>query len=130
MSPTSCGSCPFCGTSGSMRQICPELYVWGGVPFGCRQCGGGIFQRAQSDPALDEYWESDPVNEEVYTIAEVRAAFTRKYERYLACLRNGASGKKALLEVGCGSGIFLEVALRHGWSVYGLDTSQEAVELA
>ena len=112
-----------------MRQICAERYVWAGVPFGCEQCGGAIFQRAQSDRAPEEFWEDDPVNERIYSIPEVRAAFTRKYERYLACLSNGASGKKALLEIGCGSGIFLEAALRHGWSVYGLDISQQAVEL-
>lgn len=36
----------------------------------------------------------------------------------------------SLLDVGTGSGVFLQVAARHGWRATGLDFSREAAELA
>jgi len=113
-----------------MRQICHERFVWGGVPFACLKCGGGYFQRFASQYAHDDYWEGDTVNERIYTVPEVRRAFTRKFERHLKILERSRNGTKNLLEVGCGSGIFLETASKHGWKVHGLDISPQAVGLA
>lgn len=124
-------ACRICGQIATLQQICGEQYVRGGIPFTCVQCGAGYFYPTTLDPAVDDYWEGDPVNKRVYTIPEVRAAFARKYERYLVLLDETSwrNGKKNLLEVGCGSGIFLEPASRHGWLVHGLDVSRQAVDL-
>ncbi len=122
-------ACYYCGAVGGSRQICTEKYAWGGIPFSCARCGGAIFRRTISSATSDEYWEGDAVNEKVYTIPEVRRAFAQKYERYLTLFNNGNGAGSRLLEIGCGSGIFLEAALRHGWVVHGLDVSAQAVEL-
>src|SRR5438270_11254393 len=122
--------CPFCRTKSSIRQICSEEFVLGGVPFACVQCGGGYFQRFKAESAPDEYWEGDAVNEKVYAIPEVRSAFARKFDRHLKMLNHSSSGANNLLEIGSGSGIFLETAAKRGWKVHGLDISQQAVELA
>src|SRR5262245_60681969 len=53
----------------------------------------------------------------------------RTYEQWLdAVERHHARGR--LLDVGCGTGLFLAVARRRGWDVRGVDGSVEATEYA
>jgi 2-polyprenyl-3-methyl-5-hydroxy-6-metoxy-1,4-benzoquinol methylase len=123
-------ACIYCSASAAIRQVCDEKYVSDGVPFSCGRCGGAFFRRTLSSANSDEYWEGDLVNEQVYALEEVRRAFAKKYAWYLTRLDHIPGLVKNLLEVGCGSGIFLEVAAKRGWKVHGLDISQQAVELA
>ena len=114
-----------------MALVCVEGSVTGGVPWRCARCGGSYFQRQHEEVDPGEYWESDQVNEQVYTIDTVRGAFGLKYERYLRRLRMPVNGAKPrMLEVGCGSGIFLDAATRFEWDVHGLDISPRAIALA
>ena len=134
MKNTAGAVCPYCLTNGTVRPVCDERYVWGGRPFSCSTCGGSYFHRTRPATSSDEYWTSDTVNETVYTVPEVRRAFTQKYDRYLSLIERGegpANGKeRKLLEIGCGSGIFLETASCYGWLVHGVDVSPLAVDLA
>jgi 2-polyprenyl-3-methyl-5-hydroxy-6-metoxy-1,4-benzoquinol methylase len=123
--------CPLCGASASVVLICAEQEVDGGVVFRCTTCKGAYFHRQCEEVDPGEYWENDPVNEQVYMIDTVREAFGRKYERYLRRLRMPFNGAKPrVLEVGCGSGIFLNAATRFRWDVHGLDISPHAIALA
>jgi 2-polyprenyl-3-methyl-5-hydroxy-6-metoxy-1,4-benzoquinol methylase len=123
-------TCPFCGSNGSLQQIGSGKYLWGGIVFGCRGCGGAYFSRQIADDTADDYWEGDLANQKIYDVPEVRAAFAKKFGRYLKLLDAGNGSAKNLLEVGCGSGIFLQEASRKGWNVVGLDISAQAVKLA
>src|SRR5438132_14068281 len=80
---------------------------------------GAFFQRTTSAGISDDYWERDTVNEQAYAVPEVQEAFKRKYERNLSRLDEQNGNGKNLLEVGCGSGIFLRVAASRGWNVFG-----------
>jgi 2-polyprenyl-3-methyl-5-hydroxy-6-metoxy-1,4-benzoquinol methylase len=123
--------CPLCGTSGSVVPICAEHDVDGGIPFRCTTCKGGYFHRQLEEVDPGEYWENDQVNEQVYMIDAVREAFGRKYERYLRRLKvPQGEARPLMLEVGCGSGIFLDAAARFKWDVHGLDISPRAIVLA
>ena len=122
-------ACSYCGAVGGIRQICKAKYVCGGSPFSCAHCGGAFFSRTASAASSDEYWEGDPVNTQVYIVPEVREAFRRKYERYLAMLDGLRGSGENLLEVGCGSGIFLGQAAKWGWIGHGLDISPQAVQM-
>ncbi|MBB4258754.1 2-polyprenyl-3-methyl-5-hydroxy-6-metoxy-1,4-benzoquinol methylase [Bradyrhizobium sp. CIR3A] len=55
----------------------------------------------------------------------------REFERgHLARISKVVSPPGALLDVGTGSGLFLQVANRQGWRAIGLDFSSQAAELA
>lgn len=41
-----------------------------------------------------------------------------------------SKGLNRILDIGCGTGVFLEVAMSQGWDVYGIEISTKAVELA
>jgi SAM-dependent methyltransferase len=60
--------------------------------------------------------------------AETEAQQTPTYEE--ALLRIGLSSDQSVLEVGCGSGVFLELAERRGALVAGIDASEALVALA
>jgi 2-polyprenyl-3-methyl-5-hydroxy-6-metoxy-1,4-benzoquinol methylase len=122
-------ACVYCGAVGAIRQICEKKYVSGGLPFSCTRCGGSFFSRTVVAANSDEYWEEDPVNKQVYIVPEVREAFQKKYERYLAMLDGLRGSGTNLLEVGCGAGIFLAHAAKWGWVGYGLDISPQAVQM-
>jgi 2-polyprenyl-3-methyl-5-hydroxy-6-metoxy-1,4-benzoquinol methylase len=96
--------------------------------FGCRRCGGAYLEHT-SDSNIEDYWGDDLVNNAVYSSQVVQSAFRSKFDRYLRQLDRLSSGRKALLEVGCGWGMFLAEAVKHGWTVHGLDVSPQAVEL-
>jgi len=75
-----------------------------------------------SVPELKEYYQftyhDEPQN-----------PLVRQYERHLDLIeRHHAPGK--LLDLGCGTGLFLSVARRRGWEPFGVDESLEATDWA
>ena len=60
--------------------------------------------------------------------AETEAQQLPTYEE--AIRRIGLTAGQGVLEVGCGSGVFLEIAARRGAHVAGIDASEALVELA
>lgn len=49
---------------------------------------------------------------------------------HVAFLEHNASGnQKQLMDVGCGDGIFLEMAQSHGWDVWGIDLDEKSIEV-
>jgi SAM-dependent methyltransferase len=46
------------------------------------------------------------------------------------CARRSGAGEKLLLDIGCGSGMFLHLARKRGFASHGMDVSEAAVQLA
>ena len=97
--------CPECG----LFQMNP-LPAWGGTPG----CAPG-----------EDYAGFDLENYKKF-MAEFRIP---QYERDLALLQKHAPGGR-LLDIGCGMGEFLDVAVRGGFRVVGLEPSRTASEIA
>lgn len=53
----------------------------------------------------------------------------QQYEGHLALVERFKSPGR-ILDIGCGTGLFLSVARRRGWEVYGIDGSREATDHA
>ncbi|MEN8183231.1 MAG: class I SAM-dependent methyltransferase [Myxococcota bacterium] len=104
---------------------CRQVFLW---PLPSPEEIRGLFRefyttgQAGSLPELDGYYlycfDDSPAN-----------PLVRCYERWLAALeRHQPPGR--LLDVGCGTGLFLSVAQRRGWQVVGVDESPEGVKHA
>jgi ubiquinone/menaquinone biosynthesis C-methylase UbiE len=94
----------------------------------CRQCG-----LVYTDPRPDghdivETYQA--VEDPLYL--EERAGRVLTFEHHLKPLERitGPPNGRPLLDVGCYTGVFVEIAARHGWDAWGLEPSRWAVEQA
>lgn len=118
-------ACEFCKTN-----TCGQVAVEAGFPiYRCRSCGL-VQVRPLPESTADvnqSYWDVDLSNP---NIGKSRWGSQRVYEfgisRIEAVSKHVLKGQK-LLDVGCGMGMFLEMAIKHGVEPYGLDLTDEAV---
>lgn len=94
----------------------------------CRRCG-----LVYTNPRLDRYDIADTyeaVQDPLYL--EEREGRILTFEHHLRPLEHitGPPNGRPLLDVGCYTGIFVEIATRHGWDAWGLEPSHWAVEEA
>jgi 2-polyprenyl-3-methyl-5-hydroxy-6-metoxy-1,4-benzoquinol methylase len=94
----------------------------------CRQCG-----LVYTNPRLDEHdivGTYEAVEDPLYI--EEREGRVLTFQRHLKPLERiaGSPNGRPLLDVGCYTGVFVEIAARHGWDAWGVEPSHWAVEQA
>jgi SAM-dependent methyltransferase len=78
----------------------------------CSNCGLGRTVVPITPPGSQDYSTSDA------TVTRVRERYLgRIFRRYIQVLDSGG-----LLDIGCGSGLLLDIAERHGWRVRGVES--------
>jgi 2-polyprenyl-3-methyl-5-hydroxy-6-metoxy-1,4-benzoquinol methylase len=70
------------------------------------------------NPVLESYYE--------YAAIDPRSATFRDYKKALEAVEGQVSGR-SLLDVGCGTGFFLDYAIQRKWKVCGIDSSNENI---
>lgn len=127
-------------------------------PFRCDLCGGTCCKFLYADPAImgerfnlvacekcgllcthpqpDADFLTRLYSAQNYTGNTISGRYTHddsfsrnNHARVLAQLEERAPGRK-ILDVGCGAGLFLEVARGRGWDIYGLEPSGGGGEIA
>lgn len=94
----------------------------------CRNCGLVYTNpRLDAGELLDTY---EAVEDPLYI--EEREGRVLTFERHLKPLEEltGPPNGRSLLDVGCYTGVFVEIAEQHGWQAWGLEPSRWAVEEA
>jgi 2-polyprenyl-3-methyl-5-hydroxy-6-metoxy-1,4-benzoquinol methylase len=97
--------------------------------FICKECGLIFQKELPSIEAMSEHAESE-YSSGLYK--EYVGAAALKYEtfsRRIALIKQKANGGR-LLDVGCSSGFFIEVALQNGFDAYGVELSSQAISFA
>lgn len=135
--------CAICGTEGSAIEMYeanfdlaafhPTVFSARRLPdrvhyrlVKCKQCG-----LVRSDPIAAPELLARLYAESTVTYGDEVTDLRRTYGRYLDELEGFGVRKHALLEIGCGSGFFLEEALSRGYrEVRGVEPSQAAVDQA
>jgi len=94
----------------------------------CRQCGL-VYTNPRLDchDILDTY---QAVEDPLYL--EEREGRVLTFEHHLKPLERiaGTPDNRPLIDVGCYTGVFVEIAARHGWDAWGVEPSRWAVERA
>ncbi len=75
----------------------------------------------------NEYYTQDP-NRYTQATNQQRNLWLRRLQ--LINDFQQSKGLNRILDIGCGTGVFLEVAMNQGWDVYGIEISTKAVEFA
>lgn len=119
-----------------LRYRLPEFSI-----YDCRRCSLTYLWPIPSEEAIRELFS------QLYTtgagsVPELRDYYgycfddsaenplVQCYEGWLDVLEQHHPERGRLLDVGCGTGLFLSVARRRGWKVMGLDESEEATQHA
>jgi SAM-dependent methyltransferase len=134
--------CPLCGgmrvspvlrDAGSSRIGRPDLVACTSLDHGafgqivaCDACGIQFRSPREDDATILSYYAG--VEDTVYQ--ENEAARVATFTKALRRLEAHVPVRGPLLDVGCYSGVFLDVAASRGWSVVGLEPSRWAAEAA
>jgi SAM-dependent methyltransferase len=123
-----------CAVCGSMDTQ-PVYTKFGYVIGRCTRCGliyanprapmATILARYSPDYFWKEYLPALGVHDGVFSLAD----FDARYAELLKLMAERTKGRR-LLEVGCASGFFLKAAERAGWTVAGIELSEEAANFA
>ncbi len=103
-------------------------YGYHGPIVACKQCGFVYANpRPQSTEVLDIY---EAVQDPLYV--EEREGRVLTFEHHLRPLERvtGLAQGRRLLDVGAHTGVFVDIATRHGWDAWGVEPSTWAVEQA
>jgi 2-polyprenyl-3-methyl-5-hydroxy-6-metoxy-1,4-benzoquinol methylase len=128
--------CAVCGSSqAALRYRITDFRV-----YGCRACGLVYLWPQLTDEQVREmftrlYTEGEGSVPELKTYYDYTYEdrpdnpLVQQYERWLDALeRHRAPGR--ILDIGCGTGLFLAVARRRGWRPHGVDDCAEATQHA
>lgn len=135
--------CPVCGTEGNAAELYPanfDMRAFNPAVFSARRAPDRIHYRlvkcntcalVRSDPVADTETLAKLYSQSALEYSSEIPNLKFTYGRCLAHAAKRGSRKDALLEIGCGSGFFLEEALAQGYSlVRGVEPSVSAVEKA
>lgn len=122
-------SCPSCGQSGRNVPVwkIPDHLWFPGYYFDLVRCDRCEFVYLNPRPDEKEMEKHYPGF--IYAGAEFPKIIPPAFLWRMWQIENRKEGGR-LLDVGCGDGFFLAVALQRGWEVYGLDNSPGAIDAA
>ncbi len=130
MRETAVRPCPLCDG----RKAAPVYSLGERSVVCCPECGlvysSQLYSTDQSRSFYDseEFWAGPLVRGWSREFDE-QSPEVQLFRQALARLKDeGVSGK--ILDVGCSSGLFLELARREGWEPYGVEISERAVQAA
>lgn len=126
-------SCIFCKTcdykSLYKKKFLSEIYNI----VKCKNCGLVYLIPRPAEDKIKRLYDSDyfqgkGFDRTVDYLKEYSAGDAAEYRRMLDLIGRYKNGGR-LLDIGCGMGAFLDIALKGGWDVYGLEVSEYAAGL-
>ncbi len=129
--------CPLCKNQDIKNLLICKDYLYSGESFAINICNNCSFQFTNPRPLDDElnkYYQSDNYishTNKGNSIINFLYKIVRNYtlNSKLKLIKK-LSKKRNLLDVGCGTGEFLKVCKQNNWTVTGIETNQQAREIA
>ncbi len=131
MTDTAMKECPLCGSSNLRTAYRFDRFA----VLKCRGCDGSWRSNMYSLGDITAMYTGDEYSQNPYfsyNAEEFKVAARGRFANYVGALSAIASKVKVgrLLDVGCGSGAFLNVAQQRGWDVTGIELSPELSQVS
>jgi len=118
-------NCPVCGANHEL-----EIFqVRGGRYVKCVECGMIYLNPVFTDSALEQFYRENHVVQS-QIVEEDSAFYTQLYEKGLQQIVSETGRVGKLLDIGCSSGCFMEVARRLNWIALGVELNKAEAVLA
>lgn len=115
--------CIMCGDERLIKRLKP----FGGSLAKCTECGLVFRNPKPSYETIKEYYKEDYSS--IFFEEKTKSYRKGIFHHFLATsIKDKGEGR--LLDVGCGYGIFLNLAKDQGWEVYGIELSEDACQFA
>ena len=114
--------CRLCGAANERVWLPQPLASW----YRCAGCGLFFVHPQPDDDALGRLYQSAYYDRPVTDDPAALARRERVWGERLSALERVVSGRR-LLDVGCGTGLFLACAARRGWAVHGQERDASAL---
>jgi len=119
--------CPICGSKEPEYLFSKHQYkLWR-----CRNCRTGFINPLPEAKVLADVYEQHTYHSgDRYDVADKSGgSYSSLWEKRLEIIGKQSKNRGTLLDVGCATGAFLNVARTAGWKVKGLELSKRAVEV-
>ena len=131
--------CPVCGSSSIHPVLSAKDYTVSGKSFAIWQCTACSLRFTQDVPGMDEmgdYYKSQDYISHTNTskglinrLYQITRKKTLRQKRKLVCKETGKK-RANLLDVGSGTGAFINEMKQNGWQVVGLEPNADARRMA
>ncbi len=106
-----------------------DLFTRGGGRYvACQNCGMVYLNPVFTDKALENFYFNN-ITTQARVIANESDFYRRIYEKGLAAIEKFATAGK-IMDVGCSSGFFLDIAKARGWQTIGIELNKAEAEMA
>jgi len=110
--------CPSCQENNCQQMFTKE----GGVYVKCKSCNMVYLNPVFTNESLTQYYTNNQVEQGV-VVADDIPFYVNLYNKGLTSAENIVSVGN-ILDIGCSSGIFLDIAKDRGWKTYGLELNK------
>ena len=117
-------SCPACN-----RDHCINIFSKeGGQYVSCLSCRMVYLNPVFTDAALTAYYTNNKV-EQGLVVSDDFTFYEELYNKGLTAAQ-GRTSVSNILDIGCSTGLFLDIAKSNGWKTYGLELNQIESEIS
>jgi SAM-dependent methyltransferase len=119
--------CPVCNSDSLLYMFNKE----GGVYVKCRDCSMVFLNPVLKDEFLYEFYTSNHTVQAEVVESDLQF-YIKLYNLGLDTIANIVPDENnlSILDIGCSSGIFLDVATKRNWETYGIELNRKEAELA
>lgn len=119
-------TCPVCSSNNELEMFFKE----GGRYVKCKDCGMVYLNPVFKDFAIKDYYESNHAEQAEVVETDTDNFYVNIYNNGLDDIQNFSSNILNILDIGCSSGTFLDLAKKRNLNTYGVELNQTEYEFA
>lgn len=118
--------CPVCESESELEIFTKE----GGRYVKCKDCSMVYLNPVFTDTAIKDYYETNHTEQSEVVESDTDNFYLNIYNRGLDNIQKESSSKENLLDIGCSSGTFLDLAKIRGFNTFGIELNKVEYKFA